>query len=192
MEIANNKNSQSSKTLDIGCGKHKFPGSVGMDKVKLDGVDVIHDINKFPWPFKNNEFNCIKMSHVIEHCDSIVDTMQEVHRVTCHFGVVEITTPHYTDAISWSDITHKWHLNTRAFRYFDPNYKTNYYSNARFEILDSYIEISNLFKIIGIEYLVNLERKNRIWRFFRNFWELYLCFLIRGKNMHFKLKAIKE
>lgn len=99
-----------------------------------------------------------------------------------------ITTPHYTDAISWQDVTHKWHLNTRSFRYFEPSYHTNYYTKARFEVLDTYVEISKFFRLFGFEIAVNLQRKNKKFRFFRNFWEYNLCFVVRGKNMHFLLK----
>ena len=38
--------------LDIGCGLRKVEGSVGMDKFKLKGVDVVHDMEKIPYPFK--------------------------------------------------------------------------------------------------------------------------------------------
>jgi SAM-dependent methyltransferase len=179
------------KGLDIGCGRNKSAGCVGMDRVALDGVDVVHDVNVAPWPFPDNEFSLVRMSHVIEHCDSILVTMEEAHRVLRDGGIVEIVTPHYTDPVSWQDVTHKWHLNSRSFDYFDPGYHTNYYTKARFEIVDSYIQVSNLFKPLGAEFLVNLERKHRFWRFFRKQWELYLCFLVRGKSMSFKLKAIK-
>ena len=179
------------KKLDVGCGKYKHAGCVGMDRVALIGVDVVHDMNCFPWPFKSDEFSYVRLSHVIEHCDSIVQMMEEVYRVVCNGAIVEVTTPHYTDPISWKDITHKWHLSTKSFEYFEAGNSTNYYSKARFEIVDSYVEISKLFKILGIEFLVNLSRQNKRWRFFRRWWEIYFCFLVRGKSMHFKLKAEK-
>ncbi len=179
------------KVLDVGCGKHKIPGSIGMDIVALDGVDVVHNVNVSPWPFEDNTFDEIIMSHLIEHCDSIPRLMEEVHRVSKNGAIIKIITPHYTDMISWSDITHKWHLNTSSFKYFLPDYSTNYYSKARFETLTVYVEISNLFKYMGFEILVNLVNINRIFRFIRRFWELYLCFIIRGKTMHITLKTIK-
>jgi predicted SAM-dependent methyltransferase len=60
------------KILDVGCGNNKYKGNkgdivIGIDKVKLKGVDVVHDIEKTPWPFKTNEFDCVICSHVLEH-----------------------------------------------------------------------------------------------------------------------------
>jgi hypothetical protein len=37
-------------TLDVGCGRHKLPNSIGIDMLKLDGVDVVHDLNSSGWP----------------------------------------------------------------------------------------------------------------------------------------------
>ena len=44
------------KILDLGCGANKYPGSIGIDRLKLPGVDIVHDLNVFPYPFKNNSF----------------------------------------------------------------------------------------------------------------------------------------
>ncbi len=176
------------RILDVGCGNGKYPNSEGMDIIKLDAVDHVHDMNVFPWPFEDNSFDSIYMSHVIEHCDSILKTMEEVYRILKPGGLVYLITPHYTDAISWQDITHKWHLNTRSFRYFDPTYHTNYYTKARFNQIDTYVEISKFFRIFGFEVAVNLQRKSRTFRSFRSFWEQNLCFIVRGKNMHFLLE----
>src|SRR3989344_2310598 len=40
------------KILDLGCGNHKIPESVGVDFVKIPGVDIVHNLNKIPYPFK--------------------------------------------------------------------------------------------------------------------------------------------
>jgi ubiquinone/menaquinone biosynthesis C-methylase UbiE len=32
-------------------------------------VDVVHDLNAYPYPFPDNEFDFIEMSHIIEHVD---------------------------------------------------------------------------------------------------------------------------
>lgn len=53
------------KILDVGCGNNKFPNSIGMDKIKLATVDCVHDMNCFPWPFKENEFNSVLLNTAI-------------------------------------------------------------------------------------------------------------------------------
>jgi ubiquinone/menaquinone biosynthesis C-methylase UbiE len=106
------------KILDIGCGKHKWPGSVGLDIRTSEGVDVVHDLNQFPYPFPDNSFDRIRVIHVIEHIQSIPRTMEEIHRIARHGAQIDIETPHYTDASSWQDPSHVWHLNTRSFDFF--------------------------------------------------------------------------
>ena len=63
------------KVLDIGCGKNKLPGSIGLDLKPLEGVDVVHDLNCYPYPFPEDTFDFIRLSHVVEHLESIVKTM---------------------------------------------------------------------------------------------------------------------
>ena len=43
--------------LNIGCGKKILNGYINLDVVKLPGVDIVHDLNKYPWPFKDNYFD---------------------------------------------------------------------------------------------------------------------------------------
>ena len=180
------------KTLDIGCGKHKLPGSIGLDLFPLEGVDVVHDLNRFPYPFPDDTFDRIRMIHVVEHVQSILQTMEEVHRIATPGAEVEIVTPHYTDASSWQDPSHIWHLNSRSFDFFQETHRTSYYSTARFEVLRCDIQLLKLYRLLGFEYLVNLENRSRRFRILRKFWEQYLCFLVRGKVMAFRLKVVKS
>lgn len=179
------------KILDIGCGKFKLPGSVGLDIVPLEGVDVVHDLNQFPYPFPNDSFDRIRVIHVIEHIQSILKTMEEIYRIAKPGGQVEIVTPHYTDSSSWQDPTHLWHLSSRSFDFFQEEYRTGYYSKARFQVEYSEIKLLKLYKWVGLEFLINLQNQNLKYRFLRKFWEQYLCYLVRGKVMTFQLKAIK-
>ena len=43
--------------LNLGCGRDIREGYVNLDKAGLDGVDVVHDLNVFPYPFEDNEFD---------------------------------------------------------------------------------------------------------------------------------------
>ena len=48
--------------LDIGCGGNKQRGFTGMDKRKLEGVDIVHDVEKIPYPLKANSCAVVTMS----------------------------------------------------------------------------------------------------------------------------------
>ena len=58
--------------LDIGCGENKQEGFVGMDARALPGVDIIHDLEVFPWPLPDDCCLTIVGSHIIEHIKSVV------------------------------------------------------------------------------------------------------------------------
>lgn len=53
--------------LDIGCGDAKQKGFVGMDVRPLPGVDIVQDIEMFPWPLPDESVSMAVASHVLEH-----------------------------------------------------------------------------------------------------------------------------
>jgi SAM-dependent methyltransferase len=179
------------KILELGCGRTKHPHAVGIDRIPLPGVDVVHDLNLRPYPFADNTFDEVYAIHVIEHLDSILAVMEEMHRITRPNARVVIITPHHSDAISWQDPTHKWHLNSYSFNYFDPGYHTNYYTVARFRIKSREVELASLWKALGIQGLVNLDHRFPALRFLRKLWEQHLCYVLRGKQMTFVLETVK-
>lgn len=106
------------KILDVGCGAKKAAGATGIDRVALPGVDVVHNLNQFPWPLESGSFDVILMSQVIEHVEDVLKTMEEVHRVGRPGCLVKIFTPHFSSFNSWTDPTHRWHLAYRSFDLF--------------------------------------------------------------------------
>ena len=55
------------KTLDVGCGVRKYPGSIGIDRNRSSNADVICDLDFFPYPFADHSFDHLRAIHVIEH-----------------------------------------------------------------------------------------------------------------------------
>lgn len=53
--------------LDLGCGQSKMPGFIGLDNRPLDGVDIVWDVTKFPYPLPDNSCQVIMASHLLEH-----------------------------------------------------------------------------------------------------------------------------
>ncbi len=92
------------RTPDMGCGRNKRPGAIGMDRVKLPEVDLVHDLNRIPYPIKDNIFDEVYATHVIEHMDSVLAVMEEIYRICRPHARVTLITPHYTDSsrqIGW-------------------------------------------------------------------------------------------
>ena len=81
-------------TLDLGCGsapyKHLFPNRVGFDNRSGESVDVVGDAHKLP--FKNDEFDVVLCSEVLEHLHSPEIALLEMKRVLKSGGILILTT----------------------------------------------------------------------------------------------------
>ncbi len=121
------------KKLNLGCGPDIKKGYVNLDVVKLKGIDVVHDLNKFPYPFKENEFDEVYTSHVLEHLDDLVKVMSELKRICKKGAKIYIRVPHFSCGVSYRDPTHK-----RLFSYFTFDYFTEecFYGLPKFNIVN--------------------------------------------------------
>lgn len=175
------------RTLDVGCGINKYPGAIGIDRNRNTHADVIADLDHYPLPFADSSFGKIRAIHVIEHVADILQTMEEFHRLLVPGGEVLVVTPHYTDFSSFCDPTHRWHLNSFSFRYFGEDHGGySYYSPVRFRETQVHVRLLALWRYLGFELLINHSRR------FRRFWEFYLCYIVRGKVIEWRLAAVKD
>jgi ubiquinone/menaquinone biosynthesis C-methylase UbiE len=106
------------KRLNLGCGMDAKKGYVNVDIAKLPRVDIVHDLNKIPWPFKTNEFDEILCKHVLEHLDKIDRAMKELLRILKPGGKLKILVPHFTGKTAFTDPTHKHFFSSETFDYF--------------------------------------------------------------------------
>jgi len=162
------------RVLDVGCGINKKAGAIGVDRNPASRADVIAELDHFPYPFRDSSFDVIR-------------SMEEFHRLVRGGGEVLIVTPHYTDFSSFCDPTHRWHLNSFSMRYFGKdNAGYGYYSAVRFTENSVRVKLLAFWRWLGFEWLVNTFPR------YRRFWEHYLCYVIRGKVIEWRLGVIKE
>lgn len=177
------------RILDVGCGPHKYPGAIGIDMNPDTAADVRCHLDRGSLPFRDNAFDQVRAVHVIEHVDDVIATMEEFHRVTRAGGTIVLVTPHYTDASSFCDPTHRWHLNSDSFHYFYPGgmhgRSDMWYTQVRLRQRRLHVRLLRVWRLLGFELLVNHAR----W--FRRFWEHYLSFVVRGKVMEFEFEVLK-
>jgi ubiquinone/menaquinone biosynthesis C-methylase UbiE len=120
--------------LNIGCGNDIREDCVNLDIAKLDGVDVVCDIESSLLPFDNETFEYIICNDVLEHVDT-AKVLKEIHRVLMPNGIVEIRVPHFTSSNNYIDPTHKKMFSVRTFNFFvkksmhDRGYYFDYYFN---------------------------------------------------------------
>ena len=106
------------KKLNVGCGEKILSGYINIDIVKTVGIDVVHNLNKFPYPFKDNEFEEIYADNVLEHIDDIILVMQEFHRITKEGAKIIIKVPHFSSHDAWAHPQHKRAFTSETFDFF--------------------------------------------------------------------------
>lgn len=67
--------------LDIACGRKKREGFTGIDIAPLPGVDIVHDLEVFPWPIDDECVELVNVSHYIEHTKDLMQFMNELYRI---------------------------------------------------------------------------------------------------------------
>ena len=112
--------------LDVGCGENKQQNFVGLDIRKLPGVDIVHDLEKIPYPLQDNSCLKILASHVVEHINPMkfgfVNVMNEWWRIMKEGGELMIAMPYAWSFGYIQDPTHCNPCNEATFQYFDPKY----------------------------------------------------------------------
>lgn len=162
--------------LDVGCGRRKKEGYVGLDKRSLPGVDVVADVTE-GIPFSDNTFDEVLCNHSLGHVDkdNFLYVIEEIWRVTKPTGTVRVVGPYYTSKDAYSDPTIKVPFTEHTFRYFTDDYTYNYYSDARFDIED-----------------VTLYYQNPLWKYnpFRRILRHFLMNVV--SSIEFELVPVKE
>jgi len=164
------------KILDVGCGlKGKIKGSVGIDKRSAPHVDVVHDLNKIPYPFDDNEFDRVEMSNIIEHLDNPLEVMNEIYRISMNGAVIRVITPHYSSHLSYGDMEHKHHIGYSAF--------LSLQETGLIKIKRHKLYFTDCFRLAGIGVLANMFPKK---------WEKYLCFVMPALYIEVFLEVVKK
>jgi|SRR3989344_545310 len=169
--------------LHLGCGKDIKKGYVNLDSVKLEGVNIIHNLNIYPWPFKKDEFDYVLSNHALEHLDNIIKPLEEIWRITKNKSLISIEVPIFPSIGAMADPTHKQFYTYRTFDYFRPQDSLNYYSKARFNIISKRIIFSK--PLFFCTWFFNLSMSMQ--KFYTNF----LSFFIPAFALKIELETVK-
>lgn len=147
------------KRLDIGCGGNKIPGSVYVDIDPGANPDILHDLNKFPYPMEDNSYDEIYAKHIIEHLDDPKGFMRELTRILKPGGTLFVETPHFSCRVAYSEPQHKL-----FFSYFMFN---NLLQGLNLEVLQQKITFYKTFRAVGISHLANKDpdQYERFWTY---------------------------
>ena len=112
--------------IDIGCGGNKQGKDwFGIDYRKMPGVDLVQDLESFPWKIPSESFNTAVASHVVEHINPshgiFINFMNEAWRILKPDGEFVIAAPYATSIGMLRDPTHCNFINEETWSYFDPD-----------------------------------------------------------------------
>ena len=178
------------KILDLGCGrsKHKIKGAkvIGLDFYDKEEADVFCDLEKGKLPFKDNEFDGIITTHVLEHVRNLIPLIDEMWRVTKPGGVIFIEVPYFASSLAHSSIDHVRFFSYTSFNPYTKKDPTHHlWEPTTFEVKASYA-FSGHFGLRTIGKIVDLFSNN-----FPRIYQRLFCFILPTEIVKYKLKVIK-
>ena len=116
------------RKLNIGCGRDIKEGYVNLDGSRIKGVDIIHNLDNYPWPFPSNYFEEIYSRDSIEHLKDLYRAMQEISRISKNGAIVRIIVPYWHSSGAFYP-NHHYFFNTDSMKFFTDENRTydNYY-----------------------------------------------------------------
>src|SRR5215468_3449050 len=102
--------------IDLGCGKKKSAGFLGVDRYPLPGVDIVADMNGV-LPFRADSVDVLFGSHSLEHVAELTETMREIYRVCKHGAQLCVVAPYSAQKLNWANPYHKWAFNEHTPRF---------------------------------------------------------------------------
>ncbi|MBI5588695.1 MAG: class I SAM-dependent methyltransferase [Deltaproteobacteria bacterium] len=191
------------KILDVGCGKNKTAGAVGMDMDRDSAAEIIHDLDVFPYPLPDNEFDLLICSHIIEHVADVKGFLDELRRIAKPNAIIRGITPHFSNPCGYYDPTHRHYFGFKFLEFFaEGNTKTagGFFFRAANRLLECYYPIPRFskeknFRLLKTElYFPRVLRLMGVSAFSNNFpemYEFYLSGVFRARDIIFELQVLK-
>jgi SAM-dependent methyltransferase len=92
--LAQEQTPESPIRIDIGCGRAKREGFIGLDSIAGPGVDHVLDLTKDRLPFEDATVDHVFSSHFLEHIRAPYGLLSEIARVCKDGATIEFWTPY--------------------------------------------------------------------------------------------------
>ena len=169
--------------INFGCGEKVYADYVNLDKVRLDKVDLVWDLEKTPLPLKTNSVSEINCEHILEHIYNFIPLIGEMWRICRAGAVICVYAPYFRYEAAYRDPTHVRFFTEHSFDYFQEDVKFSHYSKARFKVRkvelrnNFFSDVKNLHKII-IKYIP-----------FKKFFNIFLWNIF--SEIYYELEVVK-
>jgi len=142
-KLSMKSNPTESLKIDLGCGRYKPKGFVGVDVYPGAGIDIVADLNQ-RFPFPDNCAEMIRAYDVIEHLENRIHTMNEIWRIAKPGATVDLFVPSTDGRGAFQDPTHISFWNINSFKYYCVEHP-------------SYLELNQIYGFKGAFSIISLE-----------------------------------
>lgn len=133
--------------LDLGCGKRKPKGYIGIDKDPESNADIIYDL-EIGIPYSDNSVDEVRAYHILEHLDPM-HIMPEIHRVLKPGGRLVFEVPSTDGHGAFAHPEHKSFWNTDSIAFWTKDELLD--GRPKFEVEElEEIENGNLVYVRGV------------------------------------------
>jgi len=179
--------------LNLGAGNDIKEGWINHDLADLPGIDKVHDLRVYPWPWEEGTFKEVFAKDILEHVPDLLKVVEEIHRICKPGAKIQIAVPYWNSYESITDPTHRNYFNEFTFDFFDPTKKRcrnrPYYSHARFKIKEIGFGVKFLAPYVIIPYLTRyIVVKNKTLKWILGFLASHFNNIIIG--LEFELERI--
>ena len=180
------------KRLNLGCGMDIREGYINVDKFMLPNVDVIHNLDVFPYPFDDNSINEIIFIDCLEHLKDVEAVIEECYRILKVGAEIIINVPYFSFHGTFYYMNHKPNFfGYKTFDEYTNGEGREYYYKARFDIIyrritfdtGRYFTHKKFTKIITtiIDSIINLRPI---------VYERWFAWIFPARSIHYKLKKV--
>jgi SAM-dependent methyltransferase len=103
--------------IDLGCGRNKQAGFIGVDRYPFSGVDVLVNLNQI-LPFRDDSVDLIFASHSLEHVESLLTIMNEIYRICKHGAQLCVIAPYSEQKLNLANPYHHFRFNEHTPRFW--------------------------------------------------------------------------
>lgn len=173
--------------LNVGCGNDIKEGYTNLDCIPLQGVNVIHNLESFPWPFLDNTFSEVYAHQTLEHLSDKIKVMDEIWRISKKGARVYIHVPYFSSPGAFCHAEHKSYFGYNTFDYWC-NPSAEITPNSHFKYVSRKIQYACSHNII-------MKILNAILTPLINIYPIayqrFLCHIIPAENLIVELKVMK-
>jgi ubiquinone/menaquinone biosynthesis C-methylase UbiE len=169
--------------LNLGCGEDIRKDWINLDCINFDGVDVVCDLKKLPWPFKDNTFDEIYSRGTLMLLPDLINSMKELGRICKNGAKISMIEACFPCISTFQDPLVKTVFTYYTMDYFNGDYHGYTAPGIKFRIIKKEYMFSASKKLSSISKLIN---------HFPNVYSRFLINIFPSRFIYYELEVVKD